>query len=98
MYKLVFGITNLKGLEQNDFKFIPAASVKPIKAQDDAADVDDTAAAADDQTRLRWAGRKASTVHEVRTPGRTVGVAAGPLDIVWAGVGIRNTGQAGRHA
>jgi len=53
MYKLVFGITNVKGLEHNDFKFIPAASVKPIKVQDDAADVDDTAAAADDQTRLR---------------------------------------------
>lgn len=68
MYKLVFGITDVKGLEQNDFKFIPAASVKPIKVQDDAADVDDTAAAADDQTRIRWAGKKAGTQHIKATP------------------------------
>lgn len=46
LYRQVFGITDLKGL-QHDFKFIPA---KPLKEQ---AAPDATAAATNDQTTLR---------------------------------------------
>eukprot|EP00879_Flechtneria_rotunda_P009277 GHRR01009712.1.p1 GENE.GHRR01009712.1~~GHRR01009712.1.p1 ORF type:complete len:439 (+),score=125.12 GHRR01009712.1:755-2071(+) len=31
MYRIVFGISIIKGLEDNDFKFIPAKSVKPAR-------------------------------------------------------------------
>lgn len=53
MYKIVFGMTNLKGLAANDFKFIPAQSVpKARRASMDAVpssavDTADAAAAED---------------------------------------------------
>jgi len=79
MYKLVFGITDVKGLAVNDFKFIPAASVKPIKAQDDTADQDDTAAASDDQTPLN---RRSAAAKPLPAPQAS----ADGYDIVEAGL------------